>query len=577
MDVAALLEKGLACHAAGQLGDAARCYRAVLEREPDNPDALNLMSSLVLMTGDAAQAANLAAQAIRAQPDWFAPYIALGNALQSAGRADQAADMFREALRLNPRSAEAHCNLSSAFNALGRFDEAVMAAVEAIVLNGELVQAHTNFGNALMGLGNAGEAVEAFLKVVALTPEDAEGWYNLGSAYAALDQPEEAVASLRRSAQLRPSAPAFYNLGNVLLRDDRPVEAEAAFRAAADLAPDWPDVPVNLAAALADQGRVGEAEGILRHVAAIIPDMADAHFNLALLLLRQGRFQEGWKEYEWRWQRPDFQPLRRPFVQPQWDGGELAGRTLLITAEQGFGDALQHCRFIAEVARRGARVVLECRPGLTRLLAGVEGVAEVVELGAELPSFDLHVPLLSLPHLLGVAVGDLPGRVPYLAVPPGTDDFADFAAGSEIKVGLVWAGSASRDRDRRRSLSPADLAPLLAVPGCRFHSLQVDGEPAPAPVVTLVERLGDFADTAAAVAALDVVISVDTAVAHLAGALGKPVWVMLSTPCDGFLWMDGRDDSPWYPSARLFRQERGGDWGGVVAAVAHALAGFTRS
>lgn len=577
METATLLEQGLACHAAGRLGDAARHYRAVLEQDPGNVDALNLMGSLVLLAGDSEAAATLARQAIARQPGWFAPFVTLGNALQQAGRPDAAVDAFREALKREPRSAEAHCNLASALNALGRYDDAVMAAVEAIMLNGMLAAAHTNFGNALMGLGNWGEAVEAFLKVVALEQDDAEGWYNLGCAYAADGQDEAAAASLSRSLQLRPSASAHYNLGNLHLRDGRAAEAETEFRATLALSPDLPDAGINLAAALGEQGRLAEAEAVLRRIVAARPDLADAHFNLSLILLRQGRFEEGWREYEWRWQRPDFQGLRRSFPQPAWDGGALDGRTLLVTVEQGFGDALQHCRFVAAAARRGGRVVLECRPGLGRLLAGLEGVAQVVEaqaFDAALPPFDCHAPLLSLPRLLGVTLADLPGPVPYLRPPGDGSAFADVAAADGIRVGLVWAGSATRARAGRRALAFAELAPLLAVPGCRFFSLQVGGEAPGVPVTDLSGRLGDFADTAAAVAALDLVVTVDTAVAHLAGALGKPVWLLLSTPCDGFLWMDGRADSPWYPSARLFRQSRTGDWSGAVSAAAAALAGF---
>ena len=577
MNVQVVLQEGLDHHRAGRMADAARCYKRVLEADPGNADALNLMSALALVAGDPRAAAALALGAISAQPGWAAPHVSLGNALQAAGRADQAVDAFQKAIALAPETAEAYVNLASALNDLGRFGDAVKMAVEAIVIDSSLAEAHNIFGNALVGLGSPEEAVEAYQKAVYLRPEWDAPWFNIGVALAAQGKHDEAAAVYGRSIRLADGAAKHYNLGNSLAALGRLAEAEAEYRAALAVDPGYTDASNNLSVMLKDQERLEEAAALLEQALAHTPDSADLHWNLALARLMAGDWRRGWQEYEWRWRMPTFRAFTRDFGCPVWDGGDPAGKTVLVSAEQGFGDAIEFCRFVPALAARGAVVTLECRQGLKRLFGTLDGVARVVSPGEPYGGFDLTVPLMSLPHRLGLDLADLPARLPYLAVPAAAGDFSDVAALPGRKVGLVWAGGDSRRDNARRSCRATDLLALQEVPGCRFFSLQVGPAATQATdlpgVIDLSPRLGDFADTAAALAALDLVIAVDTAVVHLAGALGKPVWVLLSRPSNGFLWMCGRGDSPWYPRvARLWRQPAADDWQGLVRRVRDALA-----
>jgi len=577
MDCEQELHLGIEAQKAGRMGDAVRHYGAVLAADPENVDALNLMSVVALTAQDPRTSADLASRATAAQPDWFVSWINLGNALQSLGKPDEAADAFRKAITLNPQSAEGFVNLASALNAAGHAEDAADMAVKAILIAPEMADAHINFGNALLALGSPGEAVEAFYKATRLAPGNELAWFNMGNAYAALDCHDAAADSFRRSIALADSATKQFNLGNALVAKATLYEAVAAFERALAQKPDYLDAWINLGAALRDAGRLDEAEAAVRKALEMAPDEPELHWNLALVLLTRGQYSEGWREYQWRWRTPHFSPFVRRFPSQEWQGEPLAGRTLLVHYEQGFGDAIQMCRLVPPLEDLGARVVVECRPGLGRLLTTLGAGIAVVEAGeAPLPATDLHVALMSLPLRLGLTVETIPARVPYLAVPEGAADFSDLASAPGIKVGVVWSGSKSRADNRARSFKPQDLWPIE---GASLFSLQKGDAAAEASdmvdfgrMTDLGPRLGDFADTAAAIAALDLVISVDTAVAHLAGALGKPVWIVLPHPTSAFLWMTGRDDTPWYPSARLFRQAKAGDWAEVMTAIRKAFA-----
>ncbi len=356
----------------------------------------------------------------------------------------------------------------------------------------------------------------------------------------------------------------------------------AAHRRAIALKADFPEAYTNLGNALKGQGNIAAAIAACRQAIALNPDLPDAHHNLSLTLLLNGEFAEGWREYEWRWQTKQLRP--RGFAQPLWSGEAVDGRVLLLHAEQGYGDMIQFCRYVPLVAARG-RVVLEAPRALVRLFSGLAGVERIVVQGDPLPAFDLHCPLLSLPRAFATTLETIPGGVPYLGTDPAqVSAWRDRLAGlARLRVGLVWAGEPrATDRirgavDRRRSISLGHFARLAGVGGIAFVSLQ-KGEAAaqtrsPPPGLRLHDWTGeleDFADTAALIAALDLVISVDTAVVHLAGALGKPVWLLNRFDTD-WRWLLDREDSPWYPTLRLFRQHRPGDWAGVLERVAAAL------
>jgi hypothetical protein len=325
-------------------------------------------------------------------------------------------------------------------------------------------------------------------------------------------------------------------------------------------------------------GKVAEAEDACRRALLLAPDFAAAHWNLALNLLLQGRYTEGWQEYEWRWRKPDFtSPCRHTDV-PLWDGSPLQGRTIVLHAEQGFGDAIQFVRYAPLVARRGGAVVVECHPQLVQLMKTVEGVQAVVPFGAPLPPFSCQAPLLSLPRIFGTTLHTIPSRCPYLFA---SSEYRDkwtaliYAQSASLRIGLVWAGKSYPDP--LRSCRLADLAPLAVTDKVIFYSLQLGAglehsvsPPTGMRLIDLTAQIHDFADTAALIEQLDLVISIDTAVAHLAGALGKPIFTLLPFAPD-WRWMLERSDSLWYPTMRVFRQGHQGDWGPVVTRVHSAF------
>jgi Flp pilus assembly protein TadD len=412
-------------------------------------------------------------------------------------------------------------------------------------------------------------------------PQTAAQLRELGQAFGLVGRLDDAARCYREALRRAPEdADTQLRLGDTLLAQDRLDEAVASYRAALACQPDLVAALANLGMALGRLGNADEAEACYRAALQRAPDLAELHESLGLTLLRVGKLDEGWAEYEWRLRAPT---APRRFVQPQWAGEPLGDRVLLIHAEQGFGDTIQFCRYVDRIAA-SARVVLEVPDPLVRLLAGRLGGAHIIAHGAPLPPFDLHCPMLSLPFVFRTTLETVPNQMPYLAADP-----ARAAAWRERlaplggkRVGIVWAGRPTHLADRRRSLGLASLAPLADVPGISFVSLQT-GPAAmqarrPPPGMVLHDwtaELGDFAETAALVGGLDLLIAVDTAVAHLAGALGRPVWLL--NRFDGcWRWLTARDDSPWYPTLRQFRQTQPGDWDTVLRAVTAALADYSR-
>jgi tetratricopeptide (TPR) repeat protein len=579
MNIAAELKRAIAFHQRGELLKAGEIYREILAVDPNQVDALNLMGVVMQAAGDLEMAEHLIKTASELAPDYFAPFVNLGNVLQAAGRLDEAIEAFRRAMKLDPKSVETLNNLASALNAVGNSAEALDAAERALKMLPAFPEALINKGNALLGLGRAEDAVESYRKALKLAPEHGNALYNLANAYMDLDAFAEAVEPYRKSVAQDPgNAEKQFNLANALMKCDRYAESFGHFERALALKPGYVDAHCNLASALQSVGRTGDAIAHLHKALAFQPDSPDLHWNLSLAALQDGNMELGWSEYEWRWKTPTFADFKRDLGKPEWRGEPLDGQTVLIHAEQGFGDALQFCRYASLVAAAGGRVVLECRPQLRRLFSTLAGVDELVDLGEAPPPFDLHIPLMSLPAIFTKSLGIIPADVPYLSAADTFVAMVPIAEASGFKVGLAWAGSPTRVDNHKRSVAFEQLEPLLSCEGATFFSLQVGpgreqlGESdRAADVVDLADGLKDFADTAAAVAALDLVISVDTSVLHLAGALGKPAFGLMSQPT-GFLWMNERSDSPWYPTIRLFRQATPGDWQSVVSAAGEALA-----
>jgi tetratricopeptide (TPR) repeat protein len=587
-DAAAHNNRGNALLALRRFDEALASYDRALTLRPAYPDALcNRGAALHALRrfDDALVACD---RCIALQPDYAEAHANRGNTLRELRRYGEAVDACDRALALVPDFAEAHCNRGSALHAQKRFDEALAACDCSIALQPDYADAHSNRGNALRELRRYNAALEACDRALVLVPDFAEALCNRGSALHALQRFDEALASFDRALTLRPAYPdALCNRGATLHALTRLDEALAACDRSIALQPDNAQAHSNRGVVLQDLMRCDEALASFGRALALRPDLAGAHNNEALCRLLIGDYERGWQQHEWRWQTDQLASERRDFPQPLWlGGGELAGRTILLHAEQGFGDTLQFCRYVPLVAARGARVILEVQRPLQTVMHTLAGAAQVVSRGEPVPAFDLHCPLLSLPLALRTQLDTIPARTPYLGAPENkVRAWRDRLGGHEKpRIGLVWAGNPRKELancnriDALRSMEFAQLAPLLEVSDCEFYSLQ-KGDDAVTQlrdstlrrhVVDWTDDLHDFSDTAALIENLDLVIAVDTAVAHLAGALNKPIW-LLNRYNTCWRWLLDREHSPWYPTARLFRQDASRQWDGVVMRVRAAL------
>jgi tetratricopeptide (TPR) repeat protein len=566
---------GLIEHQRGRSDESIEHIRTAIMRDGRDPAFHHNLGNILRALGRLAEAINCYERALALAPTLVDALYNLGNTYQDLGQPERAAAYFERALRLNPDAIELHNNLGIALQDLGRLEEAIGCYRRALALRPDLVESLDNLGGALQAQGMLDEAQACYERALALWPDRVESLIGLGVVLRAQGRLEEAVDRYQQALALSPDRPeARSNLGVALVDLGRPEEAIAHQKKALALQPDRAELHYNLGSALQRQGLYAEALACYGCALAIKPDYAGAHLNRALALLTSGELDEGWEEYEWRFAVASYD---RKFYQPLWSGEPLAGRSILIHAEQGFGDALQFVRYVPAVAERGGRVVLEMPGPLVRLARTVAGASEVVARGDPLPAFDCHCPLLSLPRVFETNLATIPSAVPYVRVP------AEASAGwaeripttPGPRVGVVWAGTAVGAIDLRL------LQPLWEVESVSWFSLQVGERSgdisslAGVKIADLSPWLTDFAETAAAVCRLDLVISVDTSVAHLAGALGRPTWLLLRYPAE-WRWLLEREDSPWYPTARLFRQRCGGDWPGVAREVAAALAQMTR-
>lgn len=573
---------------AGRRADAARICISIIEADPECATAANLLGVLYVDSGRTDRASVFFRWAVCCQPQVSAYQSNVANVLCQIERFVTADHAYRRAAMLDPLAPDPPANRARALRALGRPADAAAGCRAALVLDPAHADALHNLSDALLALGAAEPAARWAGRAAAVRP--GPGALSLrGAALTALHRWEEAEASLRAALRLSPrAADAWQNLGALLARAGREADALAAFAEAAAAGP-TPSFDAQRAGALLALGRAGEAAAAFDRALEARPQDAGLRWNRAFARLLAGDWARGWEDFEARRLDDRAEPPWRRFPQPAWNGEDPAGRTILLYAEQGFGDTIQMLRYVPLVAARGARVVLEVQPALRGLAAGVEGVAVLVARGEPLPPFDLECPLMSLPRVFATTPGHVPGTVPYLR--PDPERVARWRAelgeggGPKVgpRVGLVWAGNPRFPGDRLRSPRLAALRPLLDTPGVRFFGLQM-GEgrddlervAVPDPFVDLGPRIADFADTAAIVANLDLVISSCTAPAHLAGALGVPLWLALPRAPD-WRWLLGREDSPWYPTARLFRQGRVGDWSDVAERMRVALEALTRT
>jgi tetratricopeptide (TPR) repeat protein len=521
----------------------------------------------------------------RSSPELINEALRQAHGLHEQGRLAEAEDAYRHVLRLHSTHVDALHGLALLHYRQERYDASLVLYDRLRVMLPRHPAILSDRGNALMRLGRTADALADYDKALVIAPNDVPSLYNRGNALLALGRPAEALASYDRALVLQPAlAEAMANRGNALRSLGRFDEALTSYEAALDLRPTDPELLGNRGSALFDLGRDREAVAAFEAVLARAPQFAQARYNMALALLRQGDFAAGWPAYEARWDTPFFVPQRRGFTVPLWLGQgsitePIAGRTILLHAEQGFGDTIQFVRYLPQVAALGAKVLVEVPAELIDLVSGFALDATVIARGATPPAFDMHCPLMSLPLAFGTRPDTIPVPIPYLAAPAAKAEHwrARLAAVPGPRIGLVWAGRRTHDNDARRSLALPALDPVLAVNDYSFVSLQKELNAADAAalaerptIMPLGHDLVSFADTAAAIAALDLVITVDTSVAHLAGAMGKPVWILLPYASD-YRWLTERSDSPWYPTARLFRQAKSGDWTSVIAQTADEL------
>ena len=610
---ALLLNEALAHHKAGRLQEAEEGYREILRADPDHAEANHLLGLAAFQAGRHGPASEHISRAIRSNTGQAQYHKNLGNALFEQGRLEEATAAFERAVALAPDFPEAQNNLATALRKGGRAGEARAALERVAAAHPEYESAHQNLGTLLLDEGKPEEALAAFGRVIALRPDRAEAHYFSGCARRDLGRTAEALAAFERAIKFKPDYPDAHNLrGATLQEKGRPEEALAAYERAIDLRPDFVDAHNNrgnalqalgrLEEALAAHGRavalrpdypeaitslgnthlmggrLEEAMEIYGRALAIDPDFGLANFNLSLALLLRGDLPAGFRRYESRWETDRLRPKKKDFPQPAWDGSPPRGKTVLLYIEQGIGDTFQFVRYAKWVAGLGAKVVLECQPGLEALLAPAAGVGAVCAQGEALPAFDLHASLMSLPLLHGTTRETIPAEVPYLRPPP--DPPAVCGRISEVpgfKVGLVWAGNPTHANDRNRSIALGRLAPLLDAEGVRFFGLQAGERSGEIARLGLGDRIEDlsgelknFSATASVLERLDLLVSVDTAPAHLAGAMGRPVWTLLPFVPD-WRWMQEGEDSPWYPTMRLFRQRRLGDWEETVGRVKKEL------
>lgn len=562
---------------------AERAYRAVLASAPRHFGALQLLGLLKAQQRQFSEAYRLLSKALDLEPGSVAALSTLAGVLVALGRESEALAACDRILAQQPNDVDTHYNRGLVLVRLGRLAEALAAYDRALALKPDLPVALLNRANVLAELERYDEAIAAFDRLLARNAGNAEAHNNRGLALFGAGRHAEALASYDRALAIRPDyAEAHNNRGWLLHRLNRHDEALAAYDRALAIRPDYADASNNRGLALHEVHRHAEALASYARTLAIRPDFAEARFNQSLTQLCVGDLRSGWPNYEWRWKTKKSTAPWRDFREPLWLGGEsLEGRTILLHAEQGFGDTLHFARYIPQVARRGARVVLELQPALIALLAELDGVSATVERGAPLPAFDCHCPLGSLPLAFATELATIPAAVPYLPTDPAR--VAHWAArlpDGRPNVGIVWCGNPNFRGDYNRSMTFAQFSAVVAKRDVAFVTLNpgLTAEDASAladhaDVLPFARDLRDFADTAALVASLDLVITTDTAVAHLAGALGRPVWLLLSASPD-WRWFLDREDCPWYPSARLLRQSALGEWDPVIARVGRELEKF---
>ncbi|HGO6122569.1 TPA: tetratricopeptide repeat protein [Burkholderia cepacia] len=580
----ALCNRGGALRALGRLDDALDTYDRALMVDPHSFESWFNRGLVLRALRRAADALHCFDRANAIRPGIVAIMAERGRTLAELDRLNEALAAFNDALAADPARLDALCDSAAVLERLGRADEALARCERVLALDPDHARALASRGNALLQLGRHDDALDSHDRSLVIDPRSPDTLCNRGTVLRDLQRFDAALASYDAALALDERfAEAWANRGTVLRDLRRYEEAIASLDRALELRPDLATNWLARGNVLGETGKVEEAFTAYDRALALQPDFAAAHCARAAMHLAEGDFTRGWRGYEWRLRDPRLARHARPFTQPVWRGDEpLDGKTILIHAEPGIDDTLQFCRYVPLVAARGAQVVLEVQPSLRVLMASLTGAARVIARGEPLPAFDCHVPLPSLPHVFRTEADTIPNTAAYLHADPQRTRQWDTLLGERrrLRVGLAWASESTRPDDAGRSIDFAQLAPLFDL-NVDWISLQQPLHErdaawlADAPVSRVDDELGDFADRAALIGALDLVIAADSAVVHLAGALGARVWVLLPDP-PAWCWMRRRDDSPWYPSARLFRQPAPGNWADAIDAVRAALEPMTR-
>jgi tetratricopeptide (TPR) repeat protein len=577
----ALHEAGLGHMRAGRTLDAQICCQQALAIDPDHADSLHLMGLLSVHAQDHDHAVEWISRAIRQDPK--PEYLSsLGTTLRQQRRLEEALQVFDKVVQLRPDDDEGWINLGKILEELNRPAEALLSFQHVLELNPRHWEAANSAGILLHGLGRVEEALSCFNLCDEIQPNHVPTLYTRGRTLMDLGRFEEALADNQRAHALDPMIPDICDsIGSILQRLNGPTEALQWFDRALRLQPDFVSALINKAGLLAEMRRFDECFAVYARLKVIEPENAEAEWNLSLVQLLTGNFVAGWVGREARWRVP---LLSVPFLkvnQPQWGGdGAIEGKTILIWVDEGLGDTIQFARYVPMLAERGARVILFVQDAVVALLSGLSGVSQCISSSARARlAFDLHCPLGSLPLAFRTTLATVPSPESYLPLPAGACRQAwqdRLGPRDRLRVGLVWSGNPKHKNDHNRSISLHMLSPILDV-DATFVSLQKDPRPddkatllARTDIVDLTEHLTDFVQTAALISCLDLVITVDTSVAHLAGALGRPTWVLLPYTPD-YRWLLDRDDSPWYPTLRLFRQDETRDYGEVIDRVRSEL------
>ena len=540
-----LLQEAMAQHQAGLLQEAEIIYREILAENPNNPDALHLLGLLAYQVGNNTVAIEYIEKAIGINPSVPDYYNNCGEAYRASANNELSIKCYKQALEINPDFAEAYNNMGNAFKDMGQNEEAIVYYQKALVIKPDFFQGHYNLGTALQIVGKLEEATNHYQNAISIKPDYAEAHNNLGVALHEIGQHEQAINHYQNAISIKP---------------------------------DYAEAHNNIGITLQEIGRHEEATTHYQEAISLNPDYAEAHFNLSCLYLLLGDFKNGWEEYEWRLKLKNNIEHTRSFAQPKWSGLPLNGKSILLHAEQGLGDTIQFIRYVPLVAEAGGKVIVECDSKLSHLFSNYGDITRFVGRSDDLPEFDFHASLLSLPSIFKTTLDTIPSATNYIHI---NDDLVKSWGGKlstlkNNKVGICWQGSVDNRKDQSRSIPLKCFSNLFDIPEISFISLQKGYGQEQIKEGEYTDTIADFSsemdthekfiDTSAIIESLNLVIGVDTATIHLAGAMGKPVWVLLPYSPD-WRWMLNTKNTPWYPTMRLFRQQEPGNWETVIDEV----------